>query len=106
LGKPLILSETGLPSGVDYTIEGTFYRPVHDNDAFASAYEQLTEILMTVNEEYHEQIMGIYIYEWLDNHHHPKIQLENSPIHNCFGLADENGIPKFDLSTIHTMTRG
>jgi hypothetical protein len=100
LGKELILSETGLPSGIAFRREQGLVIPEHDPDAFADIYRRLLSIVYRVNADYDGRIKAVYFYEWRDNLHHSKIQSENSPIHTCFGLCYSDGTPKFDLQTL------
>jgi hypothetical protein len=97
MGKELILSETGLPSGIAFGRRGNLFLPEHDSDAFEDAYRRLLSIIHKVNADYDGGIKAVYFYEWRDNLYHRKIQSENSPIHTCFGLCHSDGTPKFDL---------
>jgi len=97
MDKGLILSETGLPSGVAFRREQSIFVPEHNPDAFESAYQRLLSIIYRVNADYGGRIKAVYFYEWRDNLYHSKIQSENSPIHTCFGLCYSDGTPKFDL---------
>jgi len=99
-GKALILAETGFPSGVDYQQYGSTIIPLHDRAAFGDAYMQFASLLARVRADFRGNLRGIYLYEWMDNLHHPKIEAENSPIHTCFGLCDSNVLPKFDLNAL------
>jgi hypothetical protein len=105
-GKSLILSETGIPSGVDFRQYGSTIVPIHDPAAFQDAYMQFAGLLARVRADFHGQLSGIYLYEWLDNLNHPKIRTENSPIHTCFGLCDNSGTPKLDIEALTKRFRG
>lgn len=100
LGKELILSETGIPSGISFKREGNLVIPEHNCDAFTDAYQQLLSIIYKVSADYDGKIKAIYFYEWRDNLYHPKIQTEHSPLHTCFGLCYSDGTPKFDLHRV------
>ncbi len=97
MGKELILSETGLPSGIAFRREQDMVIPEHDPDAFENVYRRLLSIIYRVNADYDGRIKAAYFYEWRDNLYHSKIQSENSPIHTCFGLCYSDGTPKFAL---------
>ena len=103
-GKPLMLSEAGFPSGVDYTIQGEIggkphVHPVSDHRAFASRMGDYVELLAAASRDYDGLLRSVYFYEWWDNHAHPKIwSVEESPIHTCFGLCDHEGEPKLDIA--------
>lgn len=99
-GKPLILSETGFPSGVDFEQQQRWILPIHDQDAFGDAYAQFMALLRSVHQDANGGLEAVYIYEWMDNLSHEKIHTEDSPIHTCFGLVDHQGQPKFDLSRL------
>jgi len=98
MDKELILSETGLPSGIAFGREQNLVIPEHDLHAFEDVYRRLLSIIYRVNADYDDRIKAVYFYEWRDNLYHAKIQSENSPIHNCFGLCHGDGTPKFNFS--------
>lgn len=98
LGRPLILSETGLPSTIDVTQDGNRFRPVHDLSAFADAYAQLFTALAQARAAHSDTFQGVYIYEWMDNYNHPAIWSIDSPIHVGFGLNEADGTPKFNIT--------
>jgi len=102
LSKPLILTETGFPSAVDYTIEKDHWViPEHDRAAYAAAMGEFLGRIRTVDAEYGGAIRSLYFYEWRDNLYHPKIwNVEQSPIHVAFGLCDRGGAPKFDVGSL------
>jgi hypothetical protein len=105
-GKPLFLSEMGFPSGVGYRIDGTIdgkdqVRPVSDTVAFGDRMAEYVDLLATASRDYDGLLEAAYFYEWWDNHRHSKIwNVEQSPIHTCFGLCDEEGTPKLDISDL------
>lgn len=105
-GKPVMLSEMGFPSGVDYRIEGKIdgndrVWPVSDNEAFAERMHEYVALLSAVSRDYDGLLEAAYFYEWRDNHHHRKIwNIEQSPIHTCFGLCDHEGRPKLDIAAL------
>ena len=113
-GKKVILSEMGFPSGVGYTISDEtnsdgekFVRPVHDTDAFSHRMCDYVRLLASASADYGDVIEVAYFYEWWDNHHHRKIwNVEQSPIHTCFGLCDENGAPKLDIGSLVAISGG
>jgi hypothetical protein len=110
--KPIMLSEMGFPSGVDYRIEGTIKGndhvwPISDTDAFSRRMNEYVEILASANRDYADRILALYWYEWWDNHYHGKIwNIEQSPIHTCFGLCDHEGTPKLDIPALVRRARG
>ena len=106
LDKPLILSEMGFPSGVGYRIDGTIKGndhiwPVHDLDAFGNRMREYVELLSQISRDYGGLLETVHFYEWWDNHYHSKIwNVEQSPMHTCFGLCDEAGNEKLDISAL------
>ncbi|MFW5688166.1 MAG: hypothetical protein ACOC1U_01235 [Spirochaetota bacterium] len=110
--KPVFLSEMGFTSGVDYRIEGMIdgkdhVRPVHDEQAFESRMREYVELLASVSRDYEDRLEAVYFYEWWDNHSHSKIwNIEQSPIHTCFGLCDHEGREKLDVAALVSLARG
>jgi len=100
MGKELILSETGLPSGIAFARQHGTVIPKHEPTRFAEGYRQLLSIIYRVNADYNGHIKSVYFYEWRDNLYHRKIESEDSPIHTCFGLCYSDGTPKFDISIL------
>jgi hypothetical protein len=100
LDKPLILTETGFPSAVDYHIEDDkWVIPEHDTASYEAVMSEFLDCIRQANAEYGEPIEGLYFYEWRDNLHHRKIwNVEQSPIHVAFGLCDRWGNPKIDIA--------
>ena len=105
-GKPAFLSEMGFPSGVGYRIDGTIdgrdrILPEHDTAAFEARMRAYVDLLARVSADYDGLLEATYFYEWWDNHHHPKIwNVEQSPIHTCFGLCDHEGVAKLDVAAL------
>jgi len=100
-GKPLLLSETGFPSAVGHHTQGDLVVPESDHARYGEAMQAFVALIRQVNAEYGQRIQAVYIYEWRDNLHHPKIwNVEQSPIHTAFGLCDRFGLPKFDLASL------
>lgn len=101
-GKPLVLTETGFPSAVDYRKEGErFVIPESDNASFAAAMDEFTTILHQADQDYDGRIEAVYFYEWRDNLYHAKIwNVEQSPIHTAFGLCDHTGKPKLNIQEL------
>jgi hypothetical protein len=101
-GKPIILTETGFPSAVGYSIDGErLVIPQSDNAAFAKLMDAFTDIIARANADYDHLIQAIYFYEWRDNYYHDKIwNVEHSPIHTAFGLCDRWGAPKLDIARL------
>jgi hypothetical protein len=99
LDKPMIFSETGFPSAVDYQTEGeNLVLPVTDNDLYYAAMKDFITRIQAINTDYKNRIKVLYFYEWRDNLYHSKIwNIERSPIHVAFGLCDRFGNPKFDI---------
>ncbi len=106
-GKTVFLSEMGFPSGVGYSIEEQKHvRPIHDSNAFSLRMIEYVELLSSAARDYSGILDTVYFYEWWDNHHHSKIwNVEQSPIHTCFGLCDENGTPKLDIRNLAEIAR-
>jgi hypothetical protein len=107
LDKPLMFSETGFPSAVDWRHSGVFetgkfrYHPIHDTAAYETAMQRFISLIQSVNADYRGRIQALYFYEWQDNLNHPKIwNIEKSPIHIAFGLCDEKGNPKLDIPAL------
>jgi hypothetical protein len=62
---------------------------------------EYVEILTSVSRDYSGRLEAAYFYEWWDNHRHRKIwNVEQSPIHTCFGLCDHTGRPKLPISEL------
>ena len=103
-GKPLILSETGLPSAVGYQLgDDRLVIPESDNTRYGAAMTELVALLHRVNADYGGCIQAVYFYEWRDNLYHHKIwNAEQSPIHVAFGLCDRSGTPKFTIEDLLT----
>ena len=103
-GKRVFLSEMGFPSGVGYELVGeNDVRPIHDPTAFSARMKEYVELLASVSRDYPGILDTVFFYEWWDNHHHSKIwNVEQSPIHTCFGLCDERGVPKLDIKSLVT----
>lgn len=105
-GKKVFLTEMGFPSGVGYKIDGEINGkdhvwPIHDNEAFAGRMTEYIELLASASRDYNDIIGVAYFYEWWDNHRHQKIwNIEQSPIHTCFGLCDDTGKPKLDIQSL------
>lgn len=105
-GKRLFLSECGFPSGVGYATRGTIDGKPHvwpesDNAAFADRMMEYTRVLAAASRDYGGLLEAVYFYEWWDNHRHTKIwNVEQSPIHTCFGLCDHEGNPKLDVAAL------
>lgn len=105
-GKKLLLSEMGFPSGVGYRIDGTIdgkdhVRPVSDTAAFGDRMAEYVDLLASASRDYDGLLEAAYFYEWWDNHRHSKIwNIEQSPIHTCFGLCDDEGTPKLDIADL------
>ena len=105
-GKKLLLSEMGFPSGVGYRIDGTIdgkehVRPVSDAAAFGDRMAEYVDLLASASRDYDGLLEAAYFYEWWDNHRHTKIwNIEQSPIHTCFGLCDDEGTPKLDIADL------
>ncbi len=105
-GKKLLLSEMGFPSGVGYRIDGTIdgkdhVRPVSDTAAFGDRMAEYVDLLALASRDYDGLLEAAYFYEWWDNHRHSKIwNIEQSPIHTCFGLCDDEGTPKLDIADL------
>ncbi len=99
INKPMILTETGFPSAVDYNDQGNnLIIPINENDLFFSAMKIFLRRIHSTNKDYKNRIKALYFYEWRDNLYHSKIwNVEQSPIHVAFGLCDHNGFPKFDI---------
>ena len=107
LDKPLMFSETGFPSAVDWRHSGDFepgklrYHPIHDTASYEAAMRRFVRLIQSVNADYRGRIHALYFYEWQDNLGHPKIwNVEKSPIHIAFGLCDEEGNPKLDINKL------
>lgn len=107
-GKTVFLSEMGFPSGVGYSVEEPKrVIPVHDRDAFALRVTEYVQLLAGISQDYSRLLDTVYFYEWWDNYHHSKIwNVEQSPIHTCFGLCDETGAPKLDIGSLVDIARG
>jgi hypothetical protein len=101
-GKPVILSETGFPSAVGYSLEGDrLVVPESDNTRYGEMIGEFVDLIRRVNSDYHSCIQAIYFYEWRDNLFHHKIwNEEQSPIHVAFGLCDRGGVPKFNIKEL------
>jgi len=101
-GKPLILTETGFPSAVGYTIEGErTVIPQSDTVRYAEVMQDFLARIRAADADYGHRILALYFYEWRDNLHHAKIwNVEQSPIHTAFGLCDRFGTPKFDIASV------
>ena len=117
-GKPAILSETGFPSAVGYSLEEdrgsspsgnrgyslkgkSLVVPESDNERYGEAMCEFVELIRRVNADYEDRIQALYFYEWRDNLYHSKIwNVEQSPIHVAFGLCDRFGVPKFDIQAL------
>jgi hypothetical protein len=101
-GKDVILTETGFPSAVGYHIEDDHWViPEHDVERYAAAMAALMALIRRASADYDDRIRALYVYEWRDNLHHPKIwNVEQSPIHVAFGLCDRTGKPKFDIQEV------
>jgi hypothetical protein len=107
LDKPLMFSETGFPSAVDWRHSGVFepgkfrYYSIHDTASYETAMRRFVRLIQSVNADYRGRIQALYFYEWQDNLNHPKIwNIEKSPIHIAFGLCDELGNPKLDIPAL------
>ena len=102
IDKPLILTETGFPSAVGYTIEREqWIIPENDNVRYGEVMQQFVGRIRQANADYTDRIQALYFYEWRDNLHHAKIwNVEQSPIHTAFGLCDRFGVPKFDITLL------
>ena len=105
-GKTVFLSEMGFTSGAGYRIEGEIdgkphVWPEHDEAAFGERMAEYVELLSSVSSDYDGKLETVFFYEWWDNHFHSKIwNIEQSPIHTCFGLCDHTGREKFDVKTV------
>jgi hypothetical protein len=97
--KPMLFSETGFPSAIDYQMEDkNLVIPQNDNDLYGAAMAEFMTRIHTVNADFNGRIKSLYFYEWRDNLYHSKISnVEQSPIHVAFGLCDRFGTPKFDI---------
>ena len=102
MDKPLILSETGVPSAAGYRVaEGGAPVPETDGACFGAALRELLGLIRRIDADYAGRIRGIYLYEWRDNLRHRKIaNVEQSPIHAAFGLCDSLGAPKFAIEEL------
>ncbi len=101
-GKPMILSETGFPSAVGYSLEGDrLVVPESNNARYGEVMGVLVDLIHRMNADYGGRIQALYFYEWRDNLYHRKIwNEEQSPIHVAFGLCDRFGVPKFDIKRL------
>jgi hypothetical protein len=102
IDKPLILTETGFPSAIGYQMEDErLVIPESDNVRYGQLMIQFVDLIREANDDYDNQILAIYFYEWRDNLYHSKIwNVEQSPIHVAFGLCDRFGKPKFDIRVL------
>jgi hypothetical protein len=101
-GKPVMLSETGFPSALNYERDKAGHIvPVNDNERYGEVMDEFLNIVDRANADFGNPIKAIYFYEWRDNLYHTKItNVEQSPIHCAFGLCDRFGNPKFDIKTL------
>jgi hypothetical protein len=101
-GKRMILSETGFPSAVGYSLEGDrLVVPESDNTHYGEVMREFVDLIRRVNNDYGSGIQALYFYEWRDNLYHRKIcNEEQSPIHVAFGLCDRVGVPKFNIKEL------
>jgi hypothetical protein len=102
LNKPMILTETGFPSAVSYTVQDDkLVIPESDNARYGGVMRQFLERTIQAAEDYNGLLQALYFYEWRDNLYHSKIwNIEQSPIHVAFGLCDRFGKPKFDIRSL------
>lgn len=101
-GKTVYLSEMGFSSGVGYSLESEkMIRPIRDNKPFGARMTEYVALLAEVSADYSGVLDTVFFYEWWDNHHHRKIwNVEQSSIHTCFGLCDERGEPKPEITSL------
>jgi hypothetical protein len=100
--KPLVLTETGFPSAVNYRIEDeNQIVPESDPARYGEVMGMFVGRIQQAAKDYEDLLQAVYFYEWRDNLYHPKIwNVEQSPIHVAFGLCDRLGTPKFDIGTL------
>lgn len=100
VGKRVILSETGIPSGVSYEWRGERVVSQHLIEPWQEMLCEMMEIVMEANDDYGGAIEAVYLYEWRDNCCHSKRMVEDSPAHASFGLCFDDGLEKADVKQI------
>lgn len=106
VGKRVILSETGIPSGISYEWRGERILSQHLIEPWREMLCKMMDIVVRANDAYGGCIEAVYLYEWRDNCWHSKRMVEDSPAHASFGLCYEDGAEKVDVPQIVSRLSG
>lgn len=93
LGKPIVISETGLSSCIGWKGSRKNGMPIHGDDLYVEAFSDWMDALGRICRNY-SGMRSVYLFEWKDNPEHPLVRGSGLYIHAGFGLAEKNGHPK------------